>query len=123
LYKFCYLFPYDFWTSYLARISFIQGKHMWQQLRLFWQEFPCQQLVFPFILWISSLAMFSYNSRTLEAVLNFFFLLHIFTLTCIIFYPIVEIRLKFNQKILKTLFYIQLKFYNDRKSRWPCNKI
>jgi hypothetical protein len=46
---------------------------MWQQLRLFWQEFPCQQLVFPFILWISSLAMFSYNSRTLEAVFELFF--------------------------------------------------
>jgi hypothetical protein len=34
LYEFCYLLPFDFWTSYLVRIFFLQGCCSW-----FW-EFP-----------------------------------------------------------------------------------
>jgi len=34
LYEFCYLLPFDLWTSYLVRILFLQGCGSW-----FW-EFP-----------------------------------------------------------------------------------
>jgi len=40
LYKFCYLLPFDLWTSYLARIIFLQGYGS-----LFW-EFPHSTRIF-----------------------------------------------------------------------------
>ena len=40
LYEFCYLLPFDLWTSYLARILFLQGCE-----RLFW-EFPSSTRIF-----------------------------------------------------------------------------
>jgi len=40
LYEFCYLFHFDLWTSYLARIMFLQGSG-----RLFW-EFPSFTRIF-----------------------------------------------------------------------------
>jgi hypothetical protein len=29
LYEFCYLFPFDLWTSYLAKILFLKGYGSW----------------------------------------------------------------------------------------------
>jgi hypothetical protein len=40
LYKFCYLLPFDLWTSYLARILFLRGCES-----LFW-EFPSSTKIF-----------------------------------------------------------------------------
>jgi hypothetical protein len=40
LYKFCYLLPFNLWTSYLARILFLQGCGSW-----FW-EFPSPARIF-----------------------------------------------------------------------------
>jgi len=40
LYEFCYLLPFDLWTSYLAKILFLQGYG-----RLFW-EFPSSTRIF-----------------------------------------------------------------------------
>jgi hypothetical protein len=40
LYEFCYLFPFDLWTSYLVRILFLQGCGSW-----FW-EFPSSTRIF-----------------------------------------------------------------------------
>ena len=40
LYEFCYLLPFDLWTSYLIRILFLQGFGSW-----FW-EFPSSTRIF-----------------------------------------------------------------------------
>ena len=40
LYEFCYLLPFDLWTSYLIRILFLQGRDSW-----FW-EFPSSIRIF-----------------------------------------------------------------------------
>ena len=40
LYEFCYLLPFDLWTSYLVRILFLQGCGSW-----FW-EFPSSTRIF-----------------------------------------------------------------------------
>jgi len=40
LYEFCYLLPFDLWTSYLVRILFLQGSGSW-----FW-EFPSSTRIF-----------------------------------------------------------------------------
>ena len=40
LYEFCYLLPFDLWTSYLIRILFLQGCGSW-----FW-EFPSSTKIF-----------------------------------------------------------------------------
>ena len=40
LYEFCYLLPFDLWTSYLIRILFLQGCGSW-----FW-EFPSSTRIF-----------------------------------------------------------------------------
>jgi hypothetical protein len=40
LYKFCYLLPFDMWTSYLARILFLQGCDSW------FGEFPSFARIF-----------------------------------------------------------------------------
>ena len=40
LYKFCYLLPFDLWTSYLIMILFLQGCGSW-----FW-EFPSSTRIF-----------------------------------------------------------------------------
>ena len=40
LYGFCYLLPFDLWTSYLIRILFLQGCGSW-----FW-EFPSSTRIF-----------------------------------------------------------------------------
>ena len=40
LYEFCYLLPFDLWTSYLVRILFLQGCGSW-----LW-EFPSSTSIF-----------------------------------------------------------------------------
>jgi hypothetical protein len=63
LYKFCYLLPFDLWTSYLVRILFLQGCDSW-----FW-EFPsstriCNELQYNLQVWqgfINVLESFSYK--------------------------------------------------------------
>jgi len=83
---FGYLFPYNLWTSYLTRISFLQEHHRWQQLRLFWQDFPCQQLVFPFFFVGFLIDKVSLSFKEIKRqFLGLFFLMHSFTLTNIIF--------------------------------------
>jgi hypothetical protein len=104
LYKFYYLFPYDLWTSYLATILFLQGKHRWQQLGLFWQGFSCHQLMFPFVLWTFSFARFPCHSRTLEAVLDLFFLMHSFTLSSIIFNLTIILSWNFTRRFHRPCF-------------------
>jgi hypothetical protein len=55
LYKFCYLLPFDLWTSYLARILFLQGCGS-----LFW-EFPSSTRIFNEL---------QYNLQVLQGFIN-----------------------------------------------------
>jgi hypothetical protein len=70
LYKFCYLLPFDLWTSYLARIILLQGHGS-----LFW-EFPSSTRIFNwpqynfYVLqgFINVPKSFSYNERKASGI-------------------------------------------------------
>jgi len=112
-------FPYDLWILIRKIFNYMWKTYFTTILYFLWISIRQWSLFYKNSLCNNN----PYYSRIFKSVLNLFFLMHNFMLIRIIINLIVELSWKFFQNILKTLFFIRLKFHSDQTTGMPCNKI